>query len=61
MDLSGMEIAEIPTMDYAGRFIGGRGISARIYWDDMPWGIGAFDPENKTNIYDRTLSRDTCT
>jgi len=47
LDLSKREIGEIFTMDYASRFIGGRGISAKIYWDDMVWRTGAFDPENK--------------
>jgi len=31
---SGTEIS-IPTDSYANRFLGGRGISAKIYWDEV--------------------------
>jgi aldehyde:ferredoxin oxidoreductase len=34
-------------MDYAGRFLGGRGIAARIFWDEVPPEVKAFDPENR--------------
>ena len=37
----------MPTAAYAGRFIGGRGIAAKIYWDEMPPKVEAFDPENR--------------
>ena len=35
------------TTDYADRFLGGRGIAAKIYWDEVPPEIKAFDPENR--------------
>lgn len=35
------------TMDYAERFIGGRGIAARIAWDEIQPNIRPFDPENR--------------
>jgi len=35
------------TMDYAQRFLGGRGIAAKIYWDEVPPQVKAFDPENR--------------
>jgi aldehyde:ferredoxin oxidoreductase len=47
VDLSSGSISSIPTADYAAKFIGGRGIAARIYWDEVPPNIKAFDPENK--------------
>ncbi len=37
----------MPTMDYADRFLGGRGIAAKIYWDEVPPEVKAFDPENR--------------
>jgi aldehyde:ferredoxin oxidoreductase len=35
------------TMPYADRFLGGRGIATRIYWEEVLPGTGAFDPENR--------------
>jgi aldehyde:ferredoxin oxidoreductase len=37
----------MPTSDYAALFLGGRGIAARIYWDEVPPQITAADPENR--------------
>jgi len=37
----------MPTMDYADRFLGGRGIAAKIYWDEVTPEVKAFDPENR--------------
>ncbi|MBW2326961.1 MAG: hypothetical protein JRF45_10860 [Deltaproteobacteria bacterium] len=34
-------------MDYADRFLGGRGIATRIYWEEVGPEVGAFDPENR--------------
>ncbi len=34
-------------MDYADRFIGGRGLAAKIYWDEVPPEVKPFDPENR--------------
>lgn len=47
VDLTSGSTVEIPTSDYAGRFLGGRGIAASIYWNEVPPGISAFDPENR--------------
>ena len=46
IDLSTGRLDTIPTRPYAERFLGGRGIGARIYWDEVPPEIGAFDPES---------------
>ena len=46
VDLSEGEISSFPTVEYAGKFLGGRGISAKIYWDMVPSWAGPFDPEN---------------
>ncbi len=47
VDLSTGSIRHIPTEAYSERFIGGRGVSAKIYWDEVPTGIDAFDQENR--------------
>ena len=33
-------------LEHAERFIGGRGIASRLYWDEMSSATGAFDPDN---------------
>ncbi|MCP4752482.1 MAG: hypothetical protein GY866_16450 [Proteobacteria bacterium] len=47
VDLSTSRITQLSTMDYAERFLGGRGVAAKIYWDEVSPEIGAFDPENR--------------
>jgi len=47
VDLSSTSTSDVPTSDYADRFIGGRGIAAKIYWDEVPPEAKAFDPENR--------------
>lgn len=46
VDLSDSRISELDTLDYADRFLGGRGIATRIYWDEVGPDAGALDPEN---------------
>ncbi len=46
IDLSNSTSTERDTMDYAPRFLGGRGIATKIYWDEVAPEIRAFDPEN---------------
>lgn len=47
VDLSSGTISTIPTMTYADRFLGGRGIGTKIYWDEVLPEVKAFDPENR--------------
>jgi aldehyde:ferredoxin oxidoreductase len=47
IDLSNSRVTERNTMDYAERFLGGRGIATRIYWEEVGPNVGAFDPENR--------------
>jgi len=47
VDLSSASTSDVPTSDYADRFIGGRGIAAKVYWDEVPPESKAFDPENR--------------
>lgn len=46
VDLSSGRTVEFPTEDYADRFLGGRGIGAKIYWDEVPPEAKFSDPEN---------------
>jgi len=46
VDLSSGHISVVPTSDYAA-FVGGRGIAARIHWNEVPPHVGALDPENR--------------
>jgi aldehyde:ferredoxin oxidoreductase len=46
VDLSSGGISETPTADYSDRFLGGRGIAAKVYWDEVPPEARALDEEN---------------
>jgi aldehyde:ferredoxin oxidoreductase len=46
-DLSSGRITWVPTLYYADRFIGGRGIAAKVYWDEVPPDVRPFDAENR--------------
>jgi aldehyde:ferredoxin oxidoreductase len=46
VDLSKSQIIARDTMEYAKRFLGGRGIATRIYWEEVGPEVGALDPEN---------------
>lgn len=47
VDLSSGNISSVPTVDYSSRFLGGRGIAAKIYWDEVSPSVGALDPDNR--------------
>ncbi|NLF00928.1 MAG: hypothetical protein GX601_08110 [Anaerolineales bacterium] len=47
VDLSTGSISAEDTIPYGQRYMGGRGIGARIGWDEIPPGVGPFDPENR--------------
>ncbi|MBW2092975.1 MAG: hypothetical protein JRI34_12740 [Deltaproteobacteria bacterium] len=46
VDLTNSRISELETMDFANRFLGGRGIATQLYWEMVGPGVKAFDPEN---------------
>ena len=46
VDLTRAKTDRLATADYTERFLGGRGIAAKIYWDETSPGTRAFDPEN---------------
>ena len=47
VDLTSSDIVELEPMDYADRFLGGRGIATRIYWEEVTPEVGALEPENR--------------
>jgi aldehyde:ferredoxin oxidoreductase len=46
VDLTSGVITTIDTQPYADRFLGGRGIATRLYWENVPATTRAFDPGN---------------
>ena len=46
VSLNEKNLHKLPTLDYADKFLGGRGIAARLYWELVPPDARAFDPEN---------------
>ncbi|HSW57766.1 MAG TPA: aldehyde ferredoxin oxidoreductase N-terminal domain-containing protein [Dehalococcoidales bacterium] len=46
VDLSSRRIENLDTADYVGRFLGGRGIGAKIYWDETGPQTRALEPAN---------------
>jgi aldehyde:ferredoxin oxidoreductase len=47
VDLSARAVSHLPTSAYSDRFLGGRGIAAKLYWDSVGPEVRAFDPENR--------------
>lgn len=47
VDLTRGKTSEASTYDYVPKFLGGRGLGAKICWDEAPPEVGAFDPENR--------------
>ena len=47
VDLSSREIIATPTSEYADRFLGGRGIAEKIYWDEVAPEVKALGPDNR--------------
>ncbi|MHB0856306.1 MAG: aldehyde ferredoxin oxidoreductase N-terminal domain-containing protein [Anaerolineae bacterium] len=46
VDLNSGRIWSEPSLPYGSKFIGARGIAARLAWELIPPGVGALDPEN---------------
>ena len=47
VDLTNQKTEEIETSEYSKRFLGGLGIAAKIYWDEVKPEVTAFSPENR--------------
>jgi len=56
VDLSAGEIRTEDTLRWGTDYLGGRGLAARIAWDELPAGIGAFDPENPLMFFPGVLA-----
>jgi aldehyde:ferredoxin oxidoreductase len=50
INLTEETISTIDTNHFTERFLGGRGIAAKIAWDEVHSGIDAFDPQNRLII-----------
>lgn len=47
VNLTTGDVSRTPTAPYADLFVGGRGLAAKIYWDEVAPEIDAYDPENR--------------
>jgi aldehyde:ferredoxin oxidoreductase len=47
VDLTTSQITEIPSSNYLPEYLGGRGLNAKIYWDEVMPEVKALDPENR--------------
>jgi aldehyde:ferredoxin oxidoreductase len=50
VDLSSGEFRLKGTLSYAHSYLGGRGLAARLAWEEIPPGCDAFDPQNRIII-----------
>ncbi len=55
IDLTNAKITRFSTSDYSGKYLGGRGLASRIYWERVKPGISACDPENILILMNGTL------
>ncbi len=56
VDLSSGNVSFVRTQQYASRFLGGRGIAAKVYWDEVSPDSGPFDPENRLLLFTGPLA-----
>ncbi len=56
IDLTSEKITKKPSEKYFPNFLGGRGLEAKVLWDDVPEGTKAFDPENRIIFAPSTLT-----
>ena len=47
VDLSGSGVSQIETQPYAEKYLGGRGLASRLYWEKVTPDVRAFDPGNR--------------
>ncbi len=50
VDLSSGKMTSLESDAYSEGYIGGRGMAARLAWEQIPAGIDPFDPENRIII-----------
>ncbi len=56
VNLSDGSTSTFSTRDYITRFIGGRGVATRLYWDETGPATGALDGENQLFFMNGPLS-----
>jgi len=56
IDLSSMQVGSRETTDYVPAFLGGRGLAAKIAWDEYPRPIDPFDADNPLMIFPGALT-----
>ena len=56
VDLTSEKITKVPSDKYFPNFLGGRGLEAKVLWDDVPEGTKALDPENRLIFAPSTLT-----
>jgi aldehyde:ferredoxin oxidoreductase len=49
-DLSSGDLSVVDTRKYSDKYIGGKGLMHRLAWEEIPRGVGAFDPENRLMV-----------
>jgi len=59
VNLSNRTTHTLDTLDYGPAYIGGRGIAARLAWEHIRRGVGAFDPANLLMVMTGPLSGTT--
>ena len=47
INLKDSSVETVPITDYIPKYLGGRSVAHKIFWDEVPPGVKAFDPENK--------------
>ncbi|NLM22429.1 MAG: aldehyde ferredoxin oxidoreductase [Peptococcaceae bacterium] len=47
INLTDSTVTYVSTFDYVPKYIGGRGVCNKIFWDEVGPGVKAFDPKNK--------------
>jgi aldehyde:ferredoxin oxidoreductase len=47
INLTAGTVSDVPTLNYVPKYIGGRGVCNKIFWDEVGPGVKAFDSENK--------------
>lgn len=47
INLTDSTVTDVPISNYVPKYIGGRGVCSKIFWDEVGPGVKAFDPENK--------------
>lgn len=56
VDLTTGKISHIPTSDYSEKYIGGRGMALKMYWDMVTPEIKPYDPENPVMFFTGPLA-----